>query len=129
MTLQHPGHDAFPDVVVALAVQPLVVDERLRRREIGAEPDVAPGGREVELCAGFHVHKRGRVRSAAVAHDLMRDVVLDNLEGRPALDALVADRRAPGQDKQKWNERSLHLRECPCGAFPASGHQDGRLGA
>lgn len=106
-----------------------MVDEGLRRREIGAEPDMAPPGGEIELGAGLDIHEGGRVRGAPLPHDGVRDVVLDDLQVGPTLDALVADRRATGQGKKKWNERSLHLRECPCGAFPASGRRDGRLGA
>ena len=107
-------------MVEASTVQVLVLDERLGRREVGAEPDMALAAGEIELGARFRADERRGVLHAAIAHDAVGHAVLDDLQLGPAFDALVADHGAAGRQRaKKKGSDGSHLRECSRAALPA----------
>jgi len=104
--LQQPLHAGRPDVIVAGAVQPLVLHDEALRREVRAVPDVALARGKVEFGAGLGRHAEADVARAAIAHLRVRHAMLDDLERGPALHALVVDRRASGDERGKEGRKA-----------------------
>src|SRR5688572_21949813 len=96
-------------MVVAAAMQPLVLDDAARREAL-AKPDVAAPLHEIEFRAGKRQRAEADVLAAAREHRLHGNVMLDDLELGPARHALMVHRRAPGEQRGKDGEGSSHPR-------------------
>lgn len=101
MRFEKAFHVGRADVVVARAVQPLVLDDGARCEALG-EPDVAAACGQVELRARERQRCRADVLLAARNHLFSGHAMLDDPQLRPALDALVIDHRA-GRDGEEKN--------------------------
>src|SRR5688572_31715867 len=93
-------HVGRAHVVVARAMQALVLDDRARGEAL-REPDVATARDQIEFGTRERQRSRARVLLAARDHLFGRHAMLDDLQLGPALDALMSDRRAAGDDEEK----------------------------
>jgi hypothetical protein len=113
---EDPAQAGFAGVLVAAAVLELVLYDERGRREVGAEPDVAAALGETELGAGLGAHAEAHVLHAAIAHDVVRHVVLDDRERRPAGHRLAADHGAGAEERKENGEEKFfgraHRTEC-----------------
>lgn len=103
----------FANMVKTFAVHPFVLDEERRRREIGAEPNVAAKRIEVELGARLGRHQEGRVLHTTVPHLMVRNVMLVDGELGPAFDRYVTYRSAAveGADQDAQNKAGHYQEE------------------